>query len=69
MTNASKPVQFWSPLVGYKRFAHFFRIVYVLHPERVLPQQQNVYVSINEDAVKRSAVEVSASFTPGALAR
>jgi len=67
--DASKPVQFWSPPVGYKTFGNFSHIFYILHPETVLPRQQNVYVSINVDAVKRSAVEVSASFTPGALVR
>ena len=67
--DASKPVQFWSLRVGYKTFGNSSHILYDLHPETVLPRQQNIYVSINADAVKRSAVEVSASITPGALTR
>ena len=37
--------------------------------ETVVLQQQNAYVSIDTDAVKRSAVEVSASFTPRTMVR
>jgi hypothetical protein len=67
--DASKPVQSWSLRAGCKRFGNLLNIFYVLDSETVLSQQQNAYVSINADSVKRSAVEVSASFTPSALIR
>lgn len=65
--DVSKPVQSWSPRAGCKRFGFLLNIFDVLDPELVLLRQQNAYVTIDADAVKRSAVEVSASFTPGAL--
>jgi hypothetical protein len=67
MVDVSKPIQSWSPRAGCKRFGNLLNIFYVLDPELVLPRQQNSYVTIDASAVKRSAVEVSASFTPGPL--
>ena len=59
--------QSWSPRAGCKTFGNLLHILHVLDPETVLPRQRNAYVSMNADAVRRSAVEVSAFFTPDTL--